>query len=78
MAFGTVLAGMNSTFYVALECLPLGTAVAVEFSGPVAVGALTGRGWRERAVIAPAAIGVVMIVGVTLDVGGADAAIGLA
>jgi len=78
VAFGTVLAGMNITFYLALERLPLGTAVAIEFIGPVAVGALTGRGWRERAAIALAAIGVVMIVGVTLDVGGADAAIGLA
>ena len=77
VAFGTVLAGMNLTFYLALERLPLGTAVAVEFIGPVAVGALTGRGWRERAAIALAAVGVVMIVGVTLDVGGSDAVIGL-
>ncbi len=78
MAFGTVLAGMNIAFYLALERLALGTAVAIEFIGPVAVGALTGRGWRERAAIALAAIGVVMIVGVTLDIGGADAAVGLA
>ena len=77
VAFGIVLAGMNLTFYLALEHLPLGTAVAVEFIGPVAVGALTGRGWRERAAIALAALGVVMIVGVTLDTGGSDAMIGL-
>ena len=77
VAFGTVLAGMNITFYLALEYLPLGTAVAVEFLGPVAVGALAGRGWRERAAIALAAVGVVLIVGVTLDAGGSDALIGL-
>ncbi len=77
VAFGTVLAGMNISFYLALEHLPLGTAVAVEFIGPVAVGALTGRGWRDRAAIALAAVGVVLIVGVTLDAGGKDAAIGL-
>jgi len=77
VAFGTVLAGMNITFYLALEYLPLGTAVAVEFLGPVAVGALAGRGWRERAAIALAAVGVVLIVGVTLDAGGRGAAIGL-
>ena len=76
IAFGVVLAAMNITFYLALQYLPLGTAVAVEFIGPVAVGALTGRGWRDRVAIALAGIGVVMIVGVTLD-GGADAAIGL-
>ena len=40
------------------------------------MGALTGRGWRDRVAIALAGVGVVMIVGVTLD-GGADAAIGL-
>ena len=77
VAFGIVLAGMNISFYLALEHLPLGTAVAVEFIGPVAVGALTGRGWRERTAIALAAVGVVLIVGVTLDAGGGDAAIGL-
>lgn len=78
VAFGTVLAGMNMSFYLALEHLPLGTAVAVEFIGPVAVGALTGRGWRDRVAIALAAVGVVLIVGVTLDAGGREAAIGLA
>ena len=77
VAFGIVLAGMNITFYLALEHLSLGTAVAVEFIGPVAVGALTGRGWRDRAAIALAAVGVVLIVGVTLDAGGGGAAIGL-
>ena len=77
VAFGAVLAGMNITFYLALEHLSLGTAVAVEFIGPVAVGALTGRGWRDRAAIALAAVGVVLIVGVTLDAGGRGAAIGL-
>lgn len=76
IAFGVVLAAMNITFYLALQYLPLGTAVAVEFIGPVAVGALTGRGWRDRVAIALAAVGVVMIVGVTLE-GGDDAAIGL-
>ena len=43
---------------MAIAHLPLGTAVAIEFAGPVAVGALTGRGWRERSAIAVAAPGV--------------------
>lgn len=75
--FGIVLAGMNVTFYLALTHLPLGTAVAIEFLGPVAVGAATGKGWRERAAIGLAGLGVVLIAGVTLDVGGSNAAIGL-
>ena len=75
--FGVVLATMNVTFYVAIDHLPLGTAVAIEFIGPVAVAAITGRGWRERVGIALAAAGVVLLAGVTLQVGGPDAAIGL-
>ena len=64
--FGVVLAGMNVAFYIAIERLPLGTAVAIEFLGPVVVVAVTGRGWRERVAIVPAAVGVVLLAGVTL------------
>lgn len=78
VAFGTVLAGMNLTFYLAIERLPLGTAVAIEFAGPVVVAAVTGSTWRERAGIALAAGGVVLLAGVTLSVGGPGAAVGLA
>ena len=51
-AFGVVLASMNVFFYLALAHLPLGTAVAIEFLGPVAVAAIGGRGWRDRVGIA--------------------------
>ncbi|MBO9568280.1 MAG: EamA family transporter [Cellulomonas iranensis] len=67
--FGVVLATMNVAFYVAIEHLPLGTAVALEFLGPVAVAAVTGSGWRERAAIGVAAVGVVLLAGVSLDTG---------
>lgn len=76
LLFGVVLAAMNVTFYVSIDHLPLGTAVAIEFAGPVAVAALTGRGWRERVAIAVAAVGVVLLAGVSLD-GGPDARTGL-
>ncbi len=66
-AFGVVLAAMNVTFYVAIDHLPLGVAVAIEYCGPVAVAAVTGRGWRERGAIVVAAVGVVLLAGVTLD-----------
>lgn len=66
-AFGVVLATMNVSFYIAIEYLPLGTAVAIEFLGPVAVAGITGRGWRDRAGIALAAAGVVLLAGVQLD-----------
>lgn len=74
--FGVVLAAMNATFYVAIDHLPLGTAVAVEFLGPVAVAAVTGRGLRDRLAIVVAAAGVVLLAGVSLD-SGPDAVTGL-
>ena len=42
-AFGICLALMNLCFYLAIDTLPLGNAVAFEFWGPVAVAAV---GWR--------------------------------
>lgn len=76
VAFGVVLAAMNVCFYRAIDVLPLGTAVAIEFLGPVAVAAATGL-WRERVGILVAAVGVVALAGVQLDAG-ADAVRGLA
>jgi inner membrane transporter RhtA len=67
--FGVVLAGMNVSFYIAIAHLPLGTAVAVEFLGPVSVAAVTGRGWRDRAAIGVALVGVVLLAGVSLGMG---------
>jgi inner membrane transporter RhtA len=58
---------MNVSFYIAIEHLPLGTAVAIEFLGPVAVAGITGRGWRDRVGIGLAAGGVVLLAGVQLD-----------
>lgn len=43
VAFGLVLAGMNWTFYEALDRLPLGPAVTIEFLGPLALAVLGSR-----------------------------------
>lgn len=42
--FGLVLAGMNLCFFEALDRLPLGIAVTLEFTGPLAVALLGSRG----------------------------------
>ncbi|ACZ32232.1 protein of unknown function DUF6 transmembrane [Xylanimonas cellulosilytica DSM 15894] len=77
-AFGVALAVMNVAFYIGIDHLPLGVAVAIEFCGPVVVAAVTGRGWRERGAIVVAAAGVVLLAGVTLEtVGYDDAVVGL-
>ena len=77
---GAARAAKNLAFYVAIDHLPLGTAVAIEFLGPVAVAAVTGSGWRERGAIAVAAAGGVLLAGVTVgsDLPHDDAVLGLA
>jgi len=59
--FGLATALMNVTFYEAMARLPLGTAVAIEFCGPVAVAAIGSRGWRDLGALALAAAGVLLI-----------------
>ncbi|EHR62104.1 EamA family transporter [Saccharomonospora cyanea] len=59
--FGVVTAGMNVLFYEAIARLPLGTAVAIEFAGPVVVAALGSRGVRDYAALAGVTVGVVLI-----------------
>jgi len=60
-AFGLATAGMNIAFYEAIARLPLGTAVAVEFCGPVAVAAVASRRPRDVAAVVLAAVGVALI-----------------
>jgi inner membrane transporter RhtA len=60
-AFGLATGLMNLAFYEAIAQLPLGTAVAVEFCGPVAVAAVASRRPRDVAAVLLAACGVLLI-----------------
>jgi inner membrane transporter RhtA len=60
-AFGAALAGMNLTFYLAIDRIPVGTAVAIEFAGPITVAALGSRRRRDFAALLVAAAGVVLV-----------------
>ncbi len=66
--FGIVTVGMNIVFYEAIARIPLGTAVAIEFLGPVAVATLGSRRARDLLAVALVAVGVVLLAGVQLDV----------
>jgi inner membrane transporter RhtA len=65
-AFGFALALMNLCFYLAIDRLPLGTAVAIEFCGPIAVAALGSRTRRDAAALALATTGVLALADVHL------------
>lgn len=61
MAFGLITAGMNITFYEALSHLPLGTTVALEFLGPIAVAVVGSRTRRDMVALVFAIVGVLLI-----------------
>jgi inner membrane transporter RhtA len=63
--FGSVLAAMNLSFYLAIDRLPLGNAVAIEFLGPVAVAAFGAHSLRKRGALGLALAGVILLAGVS-------------
>ena len=63
-SFGVSLAAMNLCFYLAMDKLPLGNAVAIEFLGPVVVAAAGARNLRSALALLLAVSGVLVLAGV--------------
>ncbi len=72
VAFAVALAGMNFSFYEALDRLPLGVAVTLEFVGPLGVAVAGSRRALDLLWVALAAAGILLLADLGGD-GGADA-----
>ena len=75
VVLGLVIAGMNLTFYLSLRTVPLGTAVTVEFLGPLLLALVQTRRLLDSLWAVLAAGGVVLL---GLDSGGSAPLGGLA
>lgn len=69
LLFGVVLAGMNLCFYESIDRIPLGTAVTVEFIGPLSVALITSRRRLDWIWAGLAMLGIVLLTG---GIGGDD------
>lgn len=61
VAFGLALALMNLSFYLAIERVPIGVAVALEFVGPLGVAVCNSRRWLDGLWVALAAAGILLL-----------------
>jgi inner membrane transporter RhtA len=68
VALGVALAAMNSLFYEAIDRVPLGVAVTVEFAGPLAVAVAGSRRPRDFLWVALGAAGIALLGSPTVDV----------
>lgn len=67
LALGVILAAMNLSFYEAVGRVDLGTAVTIEFLGPLSIALATSRRVIDFACAVAAGVGVYLLAGSTTD-----------
>ncbi|WP_440056850.1 EamA family transporter (plasmid) [Pseudoalteromonas sp. T1lg65] len=72
IVYGLCLGGMNLTFYFAIERIPLGIGVALEFTGPLAVALMSSKRKRDYLWVAFAVAGILLLLPDLGDVDGLD------
>jgi inner membrane transporter RhtA len=70
--YGIALGGMNLLFYMAVRSIPLGVAVALEFTGPLAVALFASRRLIDYVWIVLAVAGLFMLIPIGAGQGSVD------
>ena len=70
LAYGIVMACMNSAFYAAIDRIPLGIAISLEFTGPLGLAAIKSQQWRDVLWASLAACGILLLTPLGSALGG--------